>query len=117
MTPRDDLRGQTPRQVLQARRSDLALHLQDRATQWTNFQQCPPPLWRESIAYRYGGYGTNEIVLYYRLLRHLIRVCWEWFADGAPDDSGVWFNGAERSACRAPRRGRDRLRRANRREG
>jgi hypothetical protein len=77
MTPRDDLRGQTPRDVLHARHRDLSLHLQDRETQWSRFGQPPPPLWRESIAYRYGGYGAHEIVVYYYLVRHLIHECWD----------------------------------------
>ena len=77
MTPRDDLRGQTPRDLLHARRSDLSLHMQDREIQWSNFGECPPPLWRQSIAYRCGGYGTHEIVIYYYLLRHLIHECWD----------------------------------------
>ena len=84
--------------MLQAKRSEISWQLQDRADQWTSFHECPPPLWRESLAYRCGGYGTNEIVLYYRLIRHLIQVCWDWVVEGPPDGSGAWLQGAERSA-------------------
>jgi len=76
MTPRDDLRGQTPRDVLHAQRSRISEQIQDREHQWTRFGQSPLPLWRESTAYRLGGYGTHENIVYYDLLRHLIHECW-----------------------------------------
>ena len=81
MTPRPDLRGQTPREVLQARRDKLAFQLQDRELQWSTFGQCPQPLWRESAAYRFGGYGTHEAIVYYYLLRHLLARCWDMVVD------------------------------------
>jgi hypothetical protein len=37
----------------------------------------PPPLSRESAAFRCAGFGTHEIVLYYDLVRFLINDCWE----------------------------------------
>lgn len=39
--------------------------------------KAPPPLARDSHAYRFAGFGTNEYVIYYYLLRHLLSVCLE----------------------------------------
>jgi hypothetical protein len=55
------------------------MDLQWRNQQWSLQGRCPPPLARSSAAYRYGGCGTHEVVLYYDLTRHLIHGCWEQF--------------------------------------
>ena len=94
MAPRDDLHGQTPREVLHARHSDVDRHVSDRQHQWSVFGQRPPALWRTSSAYRYGGYGTHEMVVYYDLVRHLVDACWQLVVqstanDSAPDTSAV----------------------------
>ena len=44
MTPRDDLRGQTPRQVLVAQHKHLGWDYQDRKEQWTDLDRCPARL-------------------------------------------------------------------------
>ncbi len=69
MTPRDDLRGQAPRDVLLAGRGHIDWNLQDRGEQWSVFRACPPGLSRESAAFRFGPCGTHENVLYYDLGR------------------------------------------------
>ncbi len=81
MTPRSELRGQSPRDVLHAQRSRIAMQIEDREFQWSSFGQCPSPLWRESIAYCFGGYGIHENVIYYELLRGLISRCWTMVVD------------------------------------
>ncbi|MBI3466298.1 MAG: hypothetical protein HY000_25070, partial [Planctomycetes bacterium] len=68
-TPRDDLRGQSPRDVLLARRDHIDWDLEDRAQQWSVMQQCPRGLDQDSAAFRFGGFGTHEIVMYYELVR------------------------------------------------
>jgi len=77
MTPRDDLRGQSPREVLQAKRNFIGQDLQSRANQWSVQGECPPPLDIESHAYRYAGFGTHEFLVYYDLVRELVCECWE----------------------------------------
>jgi hypothetical protein len=72
LTSRADLRGQSPRDVLLARRHFLDLDLQSRELQWSLLLEAPPCLAPESFAYRFAGFGTHENVMYYDLLRHLI---------------------------------------------
>jgi len=77
MTPRDDLAGQTPRQVLLDRREFLESDLQHRRDQWTRQEKCPPGLDRNSHAFRFAGFGTHENVVYYDFVRNLIWSCIE----------------------------------------
>lgn len=72
MTPRNDLRGQSPRDILFARRDSIDFDLDSRAMQWSLQGEGPPTLATESYAYRFGGFGTHEWVVYYDLMRHLI---------------------------------------------
>jgi hypothetical protein len=77
MTPRDDLAGQTPRDVLLARRELIDSDLQHRANQWSRQQTCPPALDPNSHAFRFAGFGTHENVIYYDFVRKLIWSCVE----------------------------------------
>ncbi|MFN2494209.1 MAG: hypothetical protein ABR501_15140, partial [Pyrinomonadaceae bacterium] len=72
MTPREDLRGQSPREVLLARQDFLDFDLHTRAMQWSFLGEGPPCLPHDSHAYRFAGFGTHEFVIYYDLVRHLI---------------------------------------------
>ena len=81
LTPRDDLRGQTPRHVLISRRNFIDLDLQDRADQWSRHGVCPPGLEPDAFAYRCGGCGTHENVAYYYLVRHLLWTCRDRLAE------------------------------------
>jgi hypothetical protein len=72
MTPRDDLRGQSPREVLLAKRELIDFDLHTRALQWSLQGEGPPCLARQSFAYQFGGFGTHEGVVYYDLVRHLL---------------------------------------------
>ena len=47
--------------------------------------ECPPPLSHESAAFRFGGFGTHENVVYYDLVRHLVWECWERVVEPAAD--------------------------------
>ena len=75
MTPRDDLRGETPRQVMVSRRHFASVSMDDREFQWSLTDQCPPGLDPESAAYRFAGFGTHEMVVYYDLVRELLWRC------------------------------------------
>jgi hypothetical protein len=72
MTPRDDLRGESPRDVMLAKRDFIDSDLDTRALQWSIQGEAPPCLKAETFAYRFAGFGTHEYVLYYDLMRHLI---------------------------------------------
>jgi hypothetical protein len=71
-TPRADLRGQAPRDVLLARREFVDFDLHTREVQWSFLLEAPPCLARGSHAYQYAGFGMHENVMYYDLVRHLI---------------------------------------------
>jgi hypothetical protein len=75
VTLRDDLRGRSPRDVLFAKQDFLSRDMQDRETQWSFQERCPPTLDRASHAYHFAGIGTHEWVNYYYLLRHLLWSC------------------------------------------
>lgn len=95
MTPRTDLRGQTPRQVLLAKRNFIDLDLQWRANQWSLLDDCPPGLSSDTIAYRFSGFGTHENVIYYDLVRFLLDECWRAvtrFAQTPADRLATWLN-------------------------
>jgi hypothetical protein len=77
MTPRADLRQQSPRDVLLAKCEFIDLDLQWRANQWASVGECPPGLALQSAAYRFGGFGTHENVIYYDLIRTLLQDCWD----------------------------------------
>jgi Protein of unknown function (DUF2384). len=74
MTQRDDLNGQSVRDILFAKRELIDFDLESRMLQWSFFLEEPPSLSKESHAYRFAGFGTHEWVMYYDLVRFLI---WE----------------------------------------
>jgi hypothetical protein len=74
MTMRDDLRGQSPRDVLLAKRELIDFDLQTRALQWSLQGEGPPCLAEHSFAHRFAGFGTHECVVYYDLVRHLLWI-------------------------------------------
>ena len=76
MTPRDELRGQSPREVMLAKREFIDFDLHTRMLQWSFLGEGPPCLAPDSYAFRYGGCGTHEWVVYYDLLRHLLVESW-----------------------------------------
>jgi len=81
MTPREDLRGQTPRELLCARLDFVDWELESRASQWSFAGVCPDALDRDSTAFRCAGFGTHSIVTYFYLVRHLIDECWKLVGD------------------------------------
>jgi len=86
MTPRDDLGGRTPRQFLVGRMHFIGFDLQYREYQWSMLREGPPPLPRDSFAYKHAGFGTHEFVVYYDLLRHLLAQCWDIASTDNPID-------------------------------
>ncbi|HTN03228.1 MAG TPA: hypothetical protein VL132_15170 [Planctomycetaceae bacterium] len=75
MTARNDLGGRSPRDVLiDDRHEHIEIDIQNQQHHWSFLRQPPPAVLRDSHAYRFGGFGTHEIVLYYDLVRELL---WE----------------------------------------
>lgn len=72
MTPRDDLRGLSPREVLFAKRDFIDFDISSRELQWSFLDEGPPCLSVDSFAYRFAGFGIHEWVIYYDLVRHLL---------------------------------------------
>ena len=77
LTARDELAGQSPRDVLLAHQDFIDFDLHTRALQWSLQDEGPPCLANDSFAYRFAGFGTHEWVLYYDLVRHLLRSAFE----------------------------------------
>ena len=77
MTAREDLRGQTVREVLFAKRDFIDFELHSRALQWSFAKECPPALPVDSHAYKFAGIGAHEWVVYYDLIRYLLESCFE----------------------------------------
>ena len=73
MTPRDDLNGHSPREILFEKQDLIDSDLDSRMMQWSYFLEEPPCLSRDTNAYRFAGFGTHEWVMYYDLVRFLIR--------------------------------------------
>ena len=77
LTPRHHLGGVCPREVALERHRHIDWDLQDRSEQWSRMEQCPPHLSETSHAFRFGGFGTHELVEYYELVRELLWSCWD----------------------------------------
>jgi hypothetical protein len=77
MTPRSDLRELTPREILLMKREHIDWDMQSREVQWSRLKEPAPCLNDGSYVYRYAGFGTHEIVIYYNLVRMLITDCWK----------------------------------------
>ena len=88
LTPRTDLRGWSPREVLLAQQDHINHDLHTRSLQWSLQNEGPPCLNENSFAYRFAGFGTHEWVLYYDLVRHLIGSLIE-LAPGAGNSATV----------------------------
>jgi len=84
LTARTDLGERTPREVLLAERNRIASDLQHRSEQWSLQGHAAPALLSESTAYRLGGFGTTEVVLYFDLVRALLAQAWKLAAQDLP---------------------------------
>lgn len=72
VTPQDELGGQSPREIMLAKNDFIVSDLHSRALQWSFTKECPPALPTDCDAYRFAGFGTNEIVVHYDLVRALL---------------------------------------------
>jgi len=76
MTARSDLRGRSPRDLLLEKSAFIDVDLQSRELQWSFVGEPAPCLSQDSAAYRFAGFGTHAVVVYYDLLRLLLSECW-----------------------------------------
>ncbi len=74
MSEREDLRGKTVREILLEKRDFISFDLHSRSLQWSVTNKCPPDLPVASDAYKFAGFGTNELVVYYDLIRFLLEI-------------------------------------------
>ena len=72
LTPREDLRGQSPRDTLLEKQDLIDYDLHTRSLQWSLVGEGPPCLALDSFAFRFAGFGTHEWVVYYDLVRNLL---------------------------------------------
>jgi hypothetical protein len=89
LTPRSDLSGASPREVALAQLGHIKWDLQDRCQQWSHVGECPRGLDEDSFAYRYGGFGTHELVEYYELVRALLWSSWNHVSASTPESPCV----------------------------
>ncbi len=86
-TEREDLQNRSPRDVILEKLDLIDFDLHTRSLQWTFLNEGPPCLSRESFAYRFAGFGTHEWVIYYDLVRHLLRSALELACQ--PEDAAI----------------------------
>jgi hypothetical protein len=72
-TPRPELQDRSPRDVMLERQDLIDFDLHTRSLQWTFLNEGPPCLRQDSISYRFAGFGTHEWVVYYDLVRDLLK--------------------------------------------
>lgn len=72
LTPRSDLRKQSPREVMLEKHDLIDFDLHTRSLQWSCLGEGPPCLAQDSFAYRFAGFGSHEWIVYYDLVRHLL---------------------------------------------
>lgn len=82
MTPRPDLRHRSMRGLMLKNVDSIDADLESRELQWRFLGEPAPCLSRDSAAYRFAGFGTHEVVLYYELLRLLLSECWKRVSEG-----------------------------------
>jgi hypothetical protein len=71
MTPRAELRYRTPRTYLHEHREWKDRELDQRRSQWSRQRRPPPPAPRDSSMFLYGPMGTEEVMSYFDLCRHI----------------------------------------------
>jgi hypothetical protein len=81
LSPREDLGGQTPREILFLNRRHLSQDLHNRCESWSLTGLAPPPLPLSSPAFQSAGIGLHEAVMYYHLVRELLWSSWEHWSE------------------------------------
>mgnify|MGYP007073180517 FL=1 len=88
VTPLDELNGRAPRDVLlDDRHHHIGMDTQWQQHHWSLLRRQPPAIPRDSAAYRLGGFGTHEIVLYYELVRDMLWEAADQWRARRPDEA------------------------------
>ncbi len=97
---RDDLNSGTPRDVLLEKHDFISADMHSRSLQWSFTKDAPPDLPKDSAAYKYAGFGTHEIVVYYDLMRYLLEVYSQRLRErpGITVEEGIEFLSGARDA-------------------
>ncbi len=82
MAPRDDLRGNTPRELLLRNKDTIECGCESRSNLWSLTGERPNGLSRLTRTYRFGLFGIHENVLYYDMIRHLLTEYWQMLSEG-----------------------------------
>jgi hypothetical protein len=82
MTPRDDLRGHSPRELLLMKRDTIEWGCEARARLWSFNGERPSGLPRSTRSFRMALFGTHENILYYELIRYLLEEYWQVLKQG-----------------------------------
>ncbi len=83
--PREEWGGDCIRDKLIEKIDFLRKDMDNRCQYWSKLGDPPVPLAESSVAYRYSGFGTNEFILYFDYVRHLLTQSWKWIALEEPD--------------------------------
>ena len=70
---REDLDGRSPRDILLEHQDRVDFDLYSRELQWSFVGTCPPLIPMESEAFQYAAFGTHEFVIYYDMIRHMLK--------------------------------------------
>jgi hypothetical protein len=89
LTPRDDLNGATPREVLVDQLDSMVDEMSARCWEWSVLGVCPPPLPDGALAVTHGPIGMHEFVLYYDLVRRLLGAAMSATPDVARDTAAL----------------------------
>jgi hypothetical protein len=81
LTPRADLFGACPRDLLIGRIEEVEQEISVREWEWTVLNARPEPLPAESEAVRESGHGPHEYAIYYHLIRYLLAEAWSLIDD------------------------------------
>ncbi len=89
MTERQDLAGHSPRSVLLCHRNQIDRDINHRSEQWSIQGFAPSALDPNSAAYKFGGYGTSEVALYFDLIRSVLEEAWDCVIAGGLSRDGL----------------------------
>lgn len=89
LTPRADLNGATPREMLVEHLDEMVDEISARCWEWSVLGVCPPPLPEGSLAVTHGVIGMHEFVLYYDLVRRLLGAALTASTEVARDEEAL----------------------------
>lgn len=97
-TPREDLGGRTPREILIDQIDFIDEQMDRRRAEWNALGRPASGLPRGSRAYREGGVGLHEFIVYYDLIRTLLWQGWERLSEqpSGAEELAAWMRDEQR---------------------